>query len=517
MPVSPFRTLDLAGNTISISGYVDTPYIVGQDGESPYTSIGTAITAAKAAHDLDLKAKVVHVKPGIYTEDLTFYPYIAVIGSKPFVPDIGKFINGNFPLIQGKAAKINGTKIEGFHNFANQFGYYSVENILFIPNMGSNNYEKPLLDIGGSGGDSKFEINNCYFYSSQDIEGPHGAASETGRALIEFTNPANTYEDDYNFNNCLFYSDTNTVDTSIFYFAGDLNTRLNFNQCVFFNPNQSVSINFDDINDEYDKSVHVKDSIFYNINIKIGETHGSISVCFRDSYLHNEQSDLFTLASLVGALEVINCEINVIGGGKVVTGTVPAYFDSTGTIYRNGIYDSNFFLVDQVYNNKSNPRTSYFSYISGDTQTADAIDTPKAISVSDYINFNHRASVIPNNESPARYTRIKFQEIGFYNLQFSLQLDRTTGSGTETVNIFLRKNGDTAVPYSNTKVTVSGNSNNAKIVPAWNFFISHESENDYYELMWTTSSTDIVILAVAANGDIPATPSVILTANKIHS
>lgn len=519
MSTKPFRIEDVtSGTLVSFGGYADTPYIVGQDGESPYTNINSAIGAAVAAYDLDLKAKVVYVKPGTYIEDLTFYPNIAVIGSKPFASDISKFINGNSPLPAGKVALINGTKIEGFHNFSGRYGTYIIENILFIPNMSSENWERALLDIEATDPDSKFEINNCYFYNSATLQGESGYGGNTGSPLIHFRNPNSTSRDRYSFNNCLFYSDTNLDDTSIFYFAGGERRELNLNRCVFYNPvaNGSVCVNFDDVNDEYDKSVNAKDCIFYNINIKIAETYGSISVCFRDSYLYNEVSDLFTVSNPV-TLEIINCEINVTGGGKVTTGAVPTYFDTTGTIYRNGNSDTNFYLVDKVYKNISNPRTSYFSYISGDTQTADAINTPQAISVSDYLNFRYRAIVLPNSEDPPRYTKIKFQEIGVYNLQFSLQLDRTSGSGTDTVDIFLRKNGDTSIPYSNTKVTVSGSANNAKMVPAWNFFINHVDENDYYELMWTTTNTNILLLAEAANGIHPETPSVILTANKIYS
>jgi hypothetical protein len=80
-------------------------------------------------------------------------------------------------------------------------------------------------------------------------------------------------------------------------------------------------------------------------------------------------------------------------------------------------------------------------------------------------------------------TQIKVANTGVYNIQFSAQLNHTTG-GTAVVTIWLRKNG-VDVPATSTDVTIEGNT--TKIVPAWNFLASAIA-NDYFELM--VSATD---------------------------
>lgn len=75
-------------------------------------------------------------------------------------------------------------------------------------------------------------------------------------------------------------------------------------------------------------------------------------------------------------------------------------------------------------------------------------------------------------------TQIKVSNTGVYNIQFSAQLNHTTG-GIAVVTFWLRKNG-LDVTDTSTEVTIEGN--NTKIVPAWNFLIDANA-NDYFELM----------------------------------
>jgi len=97
---------------------------------------------------------------------------------------------------------------------------------------------------------------------------------------------------------------------------------------------------------------------------------------------------------------------------------------------------------------------------------------------------------------------------------FSAQLANSGGT-SQTVDFWLRKNGATAaanVPDSNGKVVLQGNAN--YLMAAWNYFISVDA-NDYIYLMWTATSTNVTIVAEAANGVHPATPSIIVTANIV--
>ena len=112
-------------------------------------------------------------------------------------------------------------------------------------------------------------------------------------------------------------------------------------------------------------------------------------------------------------------------------------------------------------------------------------------------------------------SRITFANAGVYNIEFSAQVDRISGSGIDTVDIWFRKNG-TDIPESNTVVTVSGGASAAKTVAAWNFMLELVS-NDYVELIWRTSDTRLELTHEAASTSPtrPAVPSVIVTAHQV--
>ena len=61
-------------------------------------------------------------------------------------------------------------------------------------------------------------------------------------------------------------------------------------------------------------------------------------------------------------------------------------------------------------------------------------------------------------------SKIKILNSGIYNIQFSAQLDRTN-SGTDTVDIWLSKNGNN-IPQTNTEVTITGGALTANCVAA---------------------------------------------------
>ena len=110
-------------------------------------------------------------------------------------------------------------------------------------------------------------------------------------------------------------------------------------------------------------------------------------------------------------------------------------------------------------------------------------------------------------------TQIKVSNTGVYNVQFSAQLNHTTG-GLAVVTFWLRKNG-LDVPDTSTDVTIEGN--NTKIVPAWNFLIS-ASANDYFELV--VSATDdhceIYYSGARTSPVRPALPSLIVTVTQAN-
>lgn len=115
--------------------------------------------------------------------------------------------------------------------------------------------------------------------------------------------------------------------------------------------------------------------------------------------------------------------------------------------------------------------------------------------------------------SPA--SRIIVSESGVYNIQFSAQFDKSAGAAAD-IYIWLRINGQDA-PYSASKVVIQGSA--AEIVPAWNFVVDLEA-NDYIEIAWASTDTNVHISAIAAQTGppaIPAVPSVILTVTWVSN
>ena len=112
--------------------------------------------------------------------------------------------------------------------------------------------------------------------------------------------------------------------------------------------------------------------------------------------------------------------------------------------------------------------------------------------------------------SPA--SRIVVDNQGVYNVQFSAQLDKTSGAAA-VVHIWLRKNG-VNVPNTTSRVVIQGTA--AELVAAWNFVIQLEPTH-YVELMWESDDADVVLLAASATSVYPAIPSVICTVTQVNN
>jgi hypothetical protein len=116
-----------------------------------------------------------------------------------------------------------------------------------------------------------------------------------------------------------------------------------------------------------------------------------------------------------------------------------------------------------------------------------------------------------NGVSIVAGSRITFAHAGVYNIQFSAQLE-STSAGDNTVNIWFKKNGSN-VARSNTLINVAKQAGD-KVVAAWNY-VDTANANDYIEIVWQAADTHMQLLAAAATGNIPATPSVIVTATQV--
>ena len=141
----------------------------------------------------------------------------------------------------------------------------------------------------------------------------------------------------------------------------------------------------------------------------------------------------------------------------------------------------------------------YGSFYDTTTQTAAAINTAYAITFNT-TDLSYGVTV----GSPT--SRIYVDRPNVYNVQFSAQLDKTSG-GVGLVWIWLRKNG-VNVADSAGQVRIQGN--DAELVTAWNYLVQLNA-GDYIEIMWEVDDTSVQILYDAATAVHPAIPSVILT------
>lgn len=144
-------------------------------------------------------------------------------------------------------------------------------------------------------------------------------------------------------------------------------------------------------------------------------------------------------------------------------------------------------------------RYAYGSFYDTTTQTAAAINTAYAMTF-DTTDLSAGVTI----GSPT--SRIYVDRPNVYNIQFSAQLDNTSGS-SHLAYIWLRVNG-TDVSNSAGQIRLKGT--DGELVSAWNFLYSLNA-GDYFELMWSVSDTSVQITASGAVAPVPAIPSVILT------
>ena len=114
-------------------------------------------------------------------------------------------------------------------------------------------------------------------------------------------------------------------------------------------------------------------------------------------------------------------------------------------------------------------------------------------------------------------TKLRVENTGVYNLQFSTQLDRTT-SGTNIVTIWFAYTGS-SVANSATDVVITGGAAANPLVASWNYILPM-SASSYVEIYWShddNADDDIELRAVPirSNPTRPAVPSVIATLTQI--
>ena len=148
---------------------------------------------------------------------------------------------------------------------------------------------------------------------------------------------------------------------------------------------------------------------------------------------------------------------------------------------------------------------SFGSFYSTQTQAATTINTAKAIT------YNNADTAYGIYRDPADNSKIKVSRPAIYNIQFSIQIDKTSG-GTGLFYIWPAING-TAVPNSASLIQIQGN--NAEIFSAANFFLPL-SNGDYFQLYFSVDDLSVQLQQFAASAPVPAIPSIILTVMLVY-
>jgi hypothetical protein len=148
---------------------------------------------------------------------------------------------------------------------------------------------------------------------------------------------------------------------------------------------------------------------------------------------------------------------------------------------------------------------NFGSFFSTQTQAATVINTAKAIT------YNNADTAYGVYRDPADNSKIKVSRPAIYNVQFSIQVDKTSG-GTGHFYIWAAING-TAVANSGSVIRVQGN--NAEIFSAANFFLPL-SNGDYFQLYFSVDDLSVQLEHFAASAPVPAIPSIILTVMQVY-
>lgn len=147
---------------------------------------------------------------------------------------------------------------------------------------------------------------------------------------------------------------------------------------------------------------------------------------------------------------------------------------------------------------------AYGSWFSTLDQTA-SVNTETLMTVNN-TDYSEGIEVVNNS-------KFTVEESGTYNLQFSAQFHHRTGGGGgsgDSAYVWLKKNG-TSVANSSTSLNITSGK---YAVAAWNFIVEL-NHDDYVQLAWSTSTTNIALEANGAVSPSPAIPSLIVTMNQI--
>ena len=151
--------------------------------------------------------------------------------------------------------------------------------------------------------------------------------------------------------------------------------------------------------------------------------------------------------------------------------------------------------------------TNYYPYLAvQDTTDQSAASTTAAYAIT-FNTTDYSLGASLSNSS-----RLNVSYSGLYNLQFSIQFDNADTQIQDT-SVWFRKNGtDIAASCSDFSVPNSHGGVNGRLIAGLNFFVALQ-KNDYVEIIWSTTSTQVSIqhIGTRSTPTRPAVPSVIAT------
>lgn len=156
-------------------------------------------------------------------------------------------------------------------------------------------------------------------------------------------------------------------------------------------------------------------------------------------------------------------------------------------------------------NTAATPTGYYAQYQDNNTQTVAVINTGYPIKFRT-LDINNGVTVVSNS-------RITFANTGIYNLQFSVQLENSD-TQEHDVTIWLRRNGvDVAGSSGFVAVVAKHGGINGHVLPSWNYLLDVIA-GEYYELVWSATSTQVTMPFIAAGSPPPSTASAIFTVTQ---
>ena len=207
--------------------------------------------------------------------------------------------------------------------------------------------------------------------------------------------------------------------------------------------------------------------------------------------------------------EVVN---NIMNGKTNNTGTVTLATGSatTTTITDARIgYDSKIILIP-TSQTASSQEFPYGSFSSTADQTAASTTVAYAMTYNT-TDFANGVSLSNNSRLVAGFS-------GIFNLQFSAQFLNANVQIQDT-SVWFRKNG-TNIANTNSQFSVPNSHGgvDGALIAALNIYVNL-LKDDYVEIMWSTTSTDVSIQAIPAQTSPtrPATPSVIATMHYLST